>query len=165
MKRILFPLMPALILALALPGAALADSKVTGAGQTDSGAIKFNVSAHAQAGGAFTAASGVVSVTRSSPGFEVSYRVNVDCLSFTTPTTATIGGAVSSVSPYPNTSLITVGDRLLVAVRDGGNQSSPGPVDAFTVFSAAPVPCGQVQLFPFPNVTQGNVGISAPAGI
>ena len=157
MKRILIPLLPALILALAIPGAALADSHVTGAGETESGAIKFNMSAHASANGAF----GHVKVTRSSPGFEVSYRVDVDCLNFSTPTTATIGGVVSRVSPEPNTSLISVGDRLLVGVEDGGNPSAATPVDAFTVFGAPPVPCAQVQLFTFPNVSQGNVGIKA----
>lgn len=161
MKRILIPLTTALILTFALPGAALADLHVTGAGQTESGAVTFNLSAHARATGALNGAFGHVSVTRSSPGFEVSYRVDVDCLNFTTPTTATIGGVVSSVSPEGNTSLINVGDRLLVGVEDGGNASAAGPVDAFTVFGAAPVPCGQVQLFTTPNVTDGNVGIKA----
>jgi hypothetical protein len=160
MKRILFPLTPALILALALPGAALAGSHVTGAGQTNSGAVKFSLSAHSQAGG-LTAASGNVSVTRTSPGFDVSYRVAVNCLSIFTPTSATIGGVVTRVSPEGNTSGIGVGDRLLFGVDDGGSPSSSAPVDAFTEFNIAPVSCGLVQLFTQPNVTQGNVGINA----
>jgi hypothetical protein len=155
MKRILFPLTPVLILALALPGAALADSHVTGAGEIENGAVKFNLSAHARTDGAF----GHVSVTRNSPGFEVSYRVDVDCLSFTTPTTATVGGVITRVSPEPNTSLISVGDTVLVGIEDGGDPSAGVPVDAFTVFGAPPIACGQVQLFTFPNVIQGNVGI------
>jgi hypothetical protein len=75
---------------------------------------------------------------------------------------AWISGIVTRVSPQPNTYAIAQGDRLFSYAADGGNPSGIVPVDQFDEYFDFGVDCHLLPSFGYsPNVTQGNVNISA----
>jgi hypothetical protein len=93
-----------------------ADVYGVGAGKTDTGMFKFDLSAHTTGVRDF----GHVGVTETADATQVSYYLDVDCVNVF-GTTASIGGTVKKVTPFPNTFGYAVGDRFLVVAQDGGN--------------------------------------------
>jgi hypothetical protein len=136
--------------------------KVTG------GIQQFSFSAHEGPQGDF----GQVGVTQTDlmGNVLVSYKVDVTCVNIHTLTSTTydrgiITGAVTKVTPVPNSFGIVAGDMLLFGIKDGGNQSGPLPVDDFfapnIVFG---ISCKSIfYTGSLNNVTQGDVNIKGPS--
>jgi hypothetical protein len=172
MARTLLPLLGLLLWALSVPASAPAqgaDIYGVGGGKGDLGGIEFftfDLSAHTGPNGDFGHVGGTV---EGPAGDEVSYWIDVDCVSVNTAfvpiPSATIGGIVKRASPTPNTFGINVGDRVLVIAEDGGNPSAR-PVDSFSPpqpASGASDLCKFVAAHVSPaDVTQGNIVLKTP---
>jgi len=148
---------------VALGGAAFAVAASTqsadvygvGGGKTAGGTFKFDLSAHA----AGTREYGHVGVTETMGPNQVSYYLVVDCVSVF-GTSASIGGYIKKVTPFPNTFGYEPNDRFLVGVHDGGNPSSTVPVDGFNAVQNSSS-CKQIALLAPNNVTQGNITVKS----
>jgi hypothetical protein len=157
--------------AKSLPNDQGADIYGVGAGKTQVPQIvKFDISAHEGPDGDF----GHVGVTYYDMlgNLIVSYSANVTCVKIHTLTSSTydrgvIRGVIKNVTPVPNQMFLDVGDTVDFGIKDGGNQSSPTPVDDFFAPSSQGVPptapCKAFFYTPtLNNVTQGNVNIKGP---
>jgi hypothetical protein len=138
--------------------------KGVGAGRTDLGFTKFELSAHAERDPT-TPEFGFGQVKIEAPAG--SATIDVRCVrAFVTPFTgrpsAVITGVVTrSTFPAP---FLQVGETAIVEVADGGEPASAVPVDTFRIsdFGALFVDAETGCLFrggfdPPPNVTQGNI--------
>jgi hypothetical protein len=144
--------------ALAAPGKS-ADVYGVGGGKTDLGTVKFDLSAHTTGVRDF----GHVGVTETMGSSQVSYYIDVDCVSVFGSLSdgfAAITGVVRRVTPVPNMFDVAVGDRFVVTAHDGGNPSS-APVDGFLARETdSTFDCKNDPVrIPFANVTQGNITI------
>jgi hypothetical protein len=133
-----------------------ADVYGVGGGKTAGGTFKFDLSAHTTGVRDF----GHVGVTETMGLNQVSYYLEVDCVSVFGTTTAAISGTVKKVTPFPNTFGYAVGDRFFVVAYDGGNTSSAAPVDAFYALRSS-TSCRPDSIIVAPNVTQGNITVKS----
>jgi hypothetical protein len=157
-----------------LSGDSGADVFGVGGGKVDGGMQKFDFSAHEGPDGDF----GHVAVTFTDPFGRtiVSYSADVTCVNIHTPAAplpvgpydrGIIRGFVKRVTPVPNLVGLNIGDPVVFGIRDGGNPSTPTPVDDFFApnSDALPtgVPCRELYYMgELDNVTQGNVNIKGP---
>jgi hypothetical protein len=171
MKRLVASLVFVAVLALiALPSAAAAQGADTygvggGKGNIGGGVVlfTFDLSAHDYDTGPRGDFGHVGGTLADSAGNKLSYWMDVDCVaipSFFGGDTATISGIVKKASGTPVGGGLfdfAPGDRLFVAVEDGGNPSDR-PVDSFVILEFD-FNCDQASFGISPNVTQGNIVI------
>ena len=135
-----------------------ADIFAVGGGQSNLGTENFDLSAHTGPQGDF--GHWGETVYDLAGQLIVRYRIDVNCVHIHGMDRGIIRGVVDKVEPTPNALGITLGETILLAIKDGG-QPSAGPVDSWFDFHRDVFPavsCKNIFLiFAASNVNQGNV--------
>jgi len=128
---------------------------------------KFAFSGHTGPQGDF----GSFRFTVEDPTAPLDIHVNVDCVNvFPNPPGAGgwIGGAVTKVTPHPNTMNINPGDQLLFGINDFGEPPDPiaDELNAFRfVVPPPPQPCKTMGPAFHTPIDQGNIVIKIDSGL
>ena len=162
----------ALVLGVSLTGApnasgAGADVFGVGGGSINFGGsvkvAKFAFSGHTGPNGDF----GSFRFTVEDPSVPLDAHVNVDCVNvFPNPPGAGgwIGGAVTKVTPQPNTYGINPGDQLVFGINDFSEP--PDPIaDELNAYYGSPQICKSLPGFPQIPIDQGNIVIKIDSGL